>query len=92
MEGSSDHQADQGQGGACAIEDAAALAVVLQQGVTVEDVPERLRLYEKIRIERANRLQHYSRIAGQDLGEERSFNSEFSSRHAMRAINSRHTF
>lgn len=58
----------QGQGGACAIEDAASLAVVLQKGVTPAEIPERLRLYEQIRMERANRLQEYSRIAGRDLG------------------------
>ncbi|KAI0403454.1 hypothetical protein F4802DRAFT_599052 [Xylaria palmicola] len=57
----------QGQGAACAIEDAAALGVVLQQGVTPDEVPERLRLYESIRQARANRIQEYSRIAGRDL-------------------------
>ncbi|KAM0327038.1 hypothetical protein ACHAQA_006161 [Verticillium albo-atrum] len=63
----------QGQGGACAIEDAAALTVVLQRGVTIEDVPERLRLYQEIRKERADKLQEYSRIAGQDLNGKASF-------------------
>ncbi|KAJ2993393.1 hypothetical protein NUW58_g1855 [Xylaria curta] len=58
----------QGQGAACAIEDAAALGVVLSNGVTPDEVPERLHLYETIRQQRANRLQGYSRIAGQDLG------------------------
>jgi len=61
-------QADQGQGGACAIEDAASLGVVLQRGVHYEDIPERLRLYQDIRIERAHQVQEYSRIAGLDLG------------------------
>ncbi len=53
------------------MEDAAALAVVLQRGVKAEEVPERLRLYEKIRMERANRVQEYSRLAGRDLGEKK---------------------
>jgi 2-polyprenyl-6-methoxyphenol hydroxylase-like FAD-dependent oxidoreductase len=51
------------------MEDAAALAVVLQRGTKSEEVPERLRLYEKIRMERANRVQEYSRLAGRDLGD-----------------------
>ncbi|KAH7376644.1 hypothetical protein B0T11DRAFT_335786 [Plectosphaerella cucumerina] len=59
----------QGQGGACAIEDAAALGVVLQRGVKPEEVPDRLALYQKIRMERANRLQEYSRLVGRDLKE-----------------------
>ncbi|KAF2966909.1 hypothetical protein GQX73_g6652 [Xylaria multiplex] len=58
----------QGQGAACAIEDAAAIGVVLSKGVKPDEVPERLRLYGSIRQQRANRLQEYSRIAGQDLG------------------------
>ncbi|KEZ43308.1 hypothetical protein SAPIO_CDS4752 [Scedosporium apiospermum] len=61
-------QADQGQGGACAIEDAASLGVVLQRGVRYENIPERLRLYQDIRMERAHQVQEYSRIAGLDLG------------------------
>ncbi|KAK4234683.1 hypothetical protein C8A03DRAFT_37519 [Achaetomium macrosporum] len=61
----------QGQGAGCAIEDAAALAVVLQRGVTAQDVPERLQLYQKIRYERAHRIQEYSRVAGRDLGEQK---------------------
>lgn len=53
------------------MEDAAALAVVLQRGTKPEEVPERLRLYEKIRMERAHRVQEYSRLAGRDLGEKK---------------------
>jgi 2-polyprenyl-6-methoxyphenol hydroxylase-like FAD-dependent oxidoreductase len=56
----------QGQGGGCAIEDAAALSVVMEPGTKPEEIPERLRLYEKIRYERANRIQEYSRRAGLD--------------------------
>ncbi|TKA80578.1 hypothetical protein B0A49_00630 [Cryomyces minteri] len=57
----------QGQGGGCAIEDAASLTVVLPAGTPSQEIPERLKLYERIRYERANRLQEFSRIAGADL-------------------------
>jgi 2-polyprenyl-6-methoxyphenol hydroxylase-like FAD-dependent oxidoreductase len=46
----------QDQGGGCAIEDAALLAVVLPQDTLVEEIPARLKLPEKIRYERANRI------------------------------------
>ncbi|KAK7432709.1 hypothetical protein QQZ08_000568 [Neonectria magnoliae] len=49
-----------------AMEDAAALSVVLPRGTAPEDVPERLKLYEKIRYERAHIIQNYSRQAGKD--------------------------
>jgi len=57
----------QGQGGGCAIEDAASLAVLLPADTPQDEITARLQLYEKIRIERANRLQEYSRVAGSDL-------------------------
>ncbi|CAI6101086.1 unnamed protein product [Clonostachys chloroleuca] len=57
----------QGQGAGCAIEDAASLAVVLRKGTDSNQVPGRLRLYQDIRIERANRLRNYSRNAGRDI-------------------------
>ncbi|KAK9592166.1 hypothetical protein V6Z92_005195 [Aspergillus fumigatus] len=56
----------QGQGAGVAIEDAASLAVVLPFGTTVEEIPERLQLYDEIRHERASRIQQYSRLAGRD--------------------------
>ncbi|KAF2728095.1 FAD/NAD(P)-binding domain-containing protein [Polyplosphaeria fusca] len=59
----------QGQGAGQAIEDGASLAVVLPLGSSVEEIPERLKLYEKCRYERASRIQEYSRIAGKDLGD-----------------------
>ena len=59
----------QGQGGGCAIEDAASLAVCFPSETPVGEVPARLKLYEKIRYERANRIQEYSRMAGRDLKE-----------------------
>lgn len=55
-----------GQGGATAIEDAVSIGVILSQGVTAADIPERLQLYNKARYERATRIQGYSRIAGGD--------------------------
>ena len=57
----------QGQGGACAIEDAASLAVVFPLDTERTEIVERLKLYEKIRYDRANRLQEYSRISGLDM-------------------------
>ncbi|KAF3354291.1 hypothetical protein VdG1_07756 [Verticillium dahliae VDG1] len=57
----------QGQGGAMAIEDAAALAAVLPSGTTVDELPERLALYEKIRDTRAHKIQSFTRLAGEDL-------------------------
>ncbi|KAL2134904.1 hypothetical protein VTI74DRAFT_10539 [Chaetomium olivicolor] len=56
----------QAQGAAQAIEDAAALSIVLPQGTPPDEVPERLKLYESIRAERAHRIQDYSRKTGQD--------------------------
>ncbi|EAQ93316.1 hypothetical protein CHGG_01551 [Chaetomium globosum CBS 148.51] len=56
----------QAQGGAQAIEDAAALAAVLPMGTEPHEVPERLKLYEAIRSERAGRIQEYSRLTGKD--------------------------
>ncbi|KAF1933856.1 FAD binding domain-containing protein [Didymella exigua CBS 183.55] len=58
----------QGQGAAQAIEDAASLAVMLQKGTPLSAIPERLRLYQKCRFERASHIQEISRIAGMDLG------------------------
>ncbi|KAF5252001.1 hypothetical protein FANTH_2955 [Fusarium anthophilum] len=56
----------QGQGAGVAIEDAASLAVVLPAGTSPEEVPERLRLYQEFRYDRANRIQEFSRQAGKD--------------------------
>ncbi|KEF60633.1 uncharacterized protein A1O9_02194 [Exophiala aquamarina CBS 119918] len=50
-----------GQGGATAIEDSVSLSVVLSREITAAEVPERLELYNKIRYERATRIQGYSR-------------------------------
>ena len=56
----------QGQGAAMAMEDAVALGTVLEKGLAIEQVPERLRLYNRIRHERASRIQQYTRLAGLD--------------------------
>ncbi|KAH8905161.1 FAD/NAD(P)-binding domain-containing protein [Coniochaeta sp. PMI_546] len=57
----------QGQGAGQAMEDAAALTVVLPRGTAPEAIPERLKLYEEIRYERAHAIQDYSRKAGQNM-------------------------
>lgn len=56
----------QGQGAGQAIEDAASLSIVLPKGTSPDAVQERLKLYEKIRYERAHTIQEYSRQAGKD--------------------------
>lgn len=68
----------QGQGAGVAMEDAAALAVILPFGTKPSEVPERLKLYETCRYERAHRIQQYTRIAGRDLGEEGKVDSTYS--------------
>ncbi|KAH8760909.1 FAD binding domain protein [Hyaloscypha finlandica] len=59
----------QGQGAGQAIEDAATLGVMFPGDVKKEEITARLELYQKIRMERAHRIQEYSRIAGSDLKE-----------------------
>ncbi|KEF61799.1 uncharacterized protein A1O9_03369 [Exophiala aquamarina CBS 119918] len=54
------------QGGAMAIEDGAALGVMLGNGVLPNDVPERLQLYNKARYERATNIQQFSVEVGRD--------------------------
>ncbi|KAH9909374.1 hypothetical protein F4778DRAFT_768240 [Xylariomycetidae sp. FL2044] len=56
----------QGQGAGQAMEDAAALATVLPKGTSPSNILERLKLYEKIRYDRAHTIQEYSRQAGKD--------------------------
>lgn len=60
---------DQGQGGAQAIEDAASLAVMLPRDTPKAEIPERLKLYQKCRYERANTIQDMTRLAGRDAGD-----------------------
>ena len=57
---------DQGQGAGQALEDAAALSIVLPRGTNAEAISERLKLYEEIRYERAHSIQQFSRLAGRD--------------------------
>jgi 2-polyprenyl-6-methoxyphenol hydroxylase-like FAD-dependent oxidoreductase len=54
------------QGGAMAIEDGAALGVMLGDGALPENVPERLQLYNKARYERATNIQQFSLEVGRD--------------------------
>jgi len=65
----------QGQGAGVAIEDAAALSIVLPLGTKPREVAERLKLYQDIRLERANRIQEFSRLMGKDLDEKASLDS-----------------
>lgn len=65
--------------GGIAIEDAASLFALLPRGTSVNDIPERLALYEKVRDERAHKVQSLTRIAGTDLNDENreKFNSQY---------------
>ncbi|KAJ5686708.1 hypothetical protein N7536_009327 [Penicillium majusculum] len=56
-----------GEGAAQAIEDAVSLGVLFPYGTTVDEVPERLALYQKCRKERATRIQVASRINSQPM-------------------------
>ncbi|RAK95836.1 FAD/NAD(P)-binding domain-containing protein [Aspergillus ibericus CBS 121593] len=55
-----------GQGGAMAIEDAVSLAVLLPAGTRVENIPQRLALYEQARRSRVEMVLEYTRINGVD--------------------------
>lgn len=59
----------QGQGGGQAIEDAAALGALLPKGTVRAEIPERLKLYNECRYERAHKIQEFTRMAGKDLSE-----------------------
>jgi 2-polyprenyl-6-methoxyphenol hydroxylase-like FAD-dependent oxidoreductase len=61
------------------MEDAASIIALLPAGVTTDDIPERLALFEKLRDERAHKIQEYTRQAGKDLtGDNRdTFNSKY---------------
>jgi hypothetical protein len=54
----------QGQGGAQAIEDAAALGALLPLGTPPSEIPDILKLYMECRYERATMIQKYSRDSG----------------------------
>lgn len=59
-------------GGAMAIEDAVSLAVMLPRGVSKEDVPERLKVYQMARHERATKIQEMTRESSQLLAQDKS--------------------
>lgn len=59
----------QGQGGAQAIEDGAALGALLPLGVEKSDIPARLKLYMKARYDRATMVQNFSRQMAFQTGE-----------------------
>lgn len=54
------------QGALQTIKDAASLAVMLPRGISREEVPSRLKLYEQCRKPRAEQIQEFSRIRGRD--------------------------
>ncbi|KAI4727533.1 FAD/NAD(P)-binding domain-containing protein [Aureobasidium sp. EXF-10728] len=60
----------QSAGGAMAIEDAISVAVLLPLGTTKQQIPERLRLYEKCRKERNETVLMYTRMNGRDEGDD----------------------
>lgn len=67
----------QGQGGGIAIEDAASLVALLRAGTPRSEIPERLALYEQIRMQRAHKVQADTRRAGEDIvedGQREAFN------------------
>ncbi|KAL2788798.1 hypothetical protein BJX66DRAFT_352518 [Aspergillus keveii] len=55
-----------GQGGAMAIEDAVALAILLPPGTTVDEIPGRLSLYETARRPRVEKVLDYTRLNARD--------------------------
>ena len=56
----------QGQGAGMAIEDAASLAVMLSDLTSLADIPDRMKLYNEARYDRAHNIQSFSRLIGQD--------------------------
>jgi salicylate hydroxylase len=58
-------KADQGQGGAQALEDGVALGIVMHGVTDASDMKSRLAIYEKVRRNRASAIQKLSNI-GQD--------------------------
>lgn len=64
--------------GGMAIEDASSLCVLFPSGTPKDEIPDRLALYEKVRMHRAHKVQEFTRQAGADLDDKRrgSFNSE----------------
>ncbi|KAJ9609569.1 hypothetical protein H2200_005896 [Cladophialophora chaetospira] len=62
----------QGQGGAQAIEDGVCLGVLLPLGTEPHEIPDRLRLYQRCRQERANTVQEATRQSGADISDEKT--------------------
>jgi salicylate hydroxylase len=57
-----------GQGAAMAVEDAVSVAIMLPLGTAPEQVPSRLALYERARMERVSTIQEFTRLSGQYVG------------------------
>jgi 2-polyprenyl-6-methoxyphenol hydroxylase-like FAD-dependent oxidoreductase len=70
----------QGQGGGVAIEDAGSLGALFPAGTPVEEIPERLKLYEQTRMERAEKIREFTRLTGRDIlteEEKKDFDCKF---------------
>lgn len=68
----------QGQGAGQAVEDAEGLSILLDTGVTRDDVPRVLQQWDSVRRPRASRVQLNARLASRDLNESNSWeNMEF---------------
>lgn len=65
------------QGGAQAMEDAVSLAAVLPLGTRSEDVPDRLKLYQKCRKTRADYIQESTRRSGMSIKELKEMGLEY---------------
>lgn len=59
-----------GQGAAMAVEDAISVATMLPLGTGPEQVPSRLALYERARVERVSTIQEFTRLSGQYVGQQ----------------------
>jgi hypothetical protein len=62
--------------GGVAIEDSASICALFPRNTTKEEVTERLALYERIRDERAHRIQAATRSLGTDLDENKANNTD----------------
>lgn len=59
------------------MEDAVSIAAVLPLGTIKSEIPERLKLYQKCRQDRANRIQHFTRLSGMSAEEQKKNNYKY---------------
>jgi 2-polyprenyl-6-methoxyphenol hydroxylase-like FAD-dependent oxidoreductase len=78
------------QGGAQALEDAVSLGVMLEEGLSSAEVPQRLQLYNKARYERSSKIQDLSRLVGGDrLATDEEKSADFSGKMPWSLLQSR---